>query len=231
MVLIAALVVKFVAGLLINPFNLFGVVWISISAILNAVIGIFLLKDSREFGCIHRCLVQTCCPSYSDQCQGGMSCLCTWFFCCLFTAVINLLPFEDSDLNVLIAGFRSIADRTQWRGGVPWAIEFSFFLAATVAALLAQLVGGYEGYKGFQDMQMGGNLLAEDGLPGQGGGPLWAENVLPGGPSDGGGDQGLAPPAQVPAMSGIRGSARAFQPFSGQGHRMIDVPSTGDAAA
>jgi len=233
--LTGSIVFKLISGTLLIPTNAFGYLYNSLNAILNMIIGIFLLKDDPLVAPAHRCITRTCCSGCEDQCQGGMSCLCTWFFCCMITAVFGLLPVDGSDLMTVIVGFRLIlnphlAEDTKWwlpvRSAV-WFAMLALFTLATTVGLLAQIIGGWQGMKGFQEVQMlepqGGNWsMGRGGLDGLGGGPATAGGM----PPSGGPPQGFREPPPSSAGGGqavggrAAGPQQGFTPFAGTGQRL-----------
>lgn len=215
-VLIGSLLVKFVAGMFINWKSMVWIVYSCLNPILNAVIGIFLLKDDPLFAGVHQCLVRVFCSSCADQCQGGMNCLCTWFFCNMITCIFALLPLPDSDSDIMIItdGFNKLSKPSLWPSQV-WAVEFSFFLVATILALLVQIIGAYEGWQAYR--QATAMAAGSDNFTGGGYGDPYGgypearqqrmtdpEAGTSGGRPTGGGGQ----------------SAANFQPFQGSGQRL-----------
>lgn len=224
-VLIISLFVKFLFGLLINWQSIFWIVWSCLNPILNTVIGIFLLKDDLLFGRVHKCLVGTFCASCADQCQGGMSCLCTWFFCNMITALFALLPLPDSDtdMTLIINGFQNLSQPSTWPSNA-WVVEYSFFLAATIFALLAQIVGAYQGWMAYRMASEMAPTGGDWGDAGGGGGygdpyggyPQAQQRMAD--PESGGGGGRFGTGGGAPAPG--RQSPQAFQPFQGSGQRL-----------
>lgn len=221
-VLITSLLVKLIAAGIYAPHNMYNWIWNSLNPILNTIIGIFLLNDDRFFGKIYRCCLTTFCVSCQEQCPGGMSCLCTWFFCNMITAIFGLIPMQGSDINVLVGGFKKLNDPSTWEGGQTWLVAFSFFLGGTLFALLSQIVGAYQGWKAYSQA----TEMASDGpmLSGGGFGDPYGGNAYGGASGGGGGGAGgryVSSGGRVEAAS-TGGSARGptFTAFSGQGNRL-----------
>jgi len=225
--LIFALIVKLVAGILLEPSNAFIVVQSCLNIPLETFIGIFLLKDDALFRPIHRCIVGTCCSSCRDQCQGGISCLCYWFITCLLFALSGLLPVEGSDISQIYVGIRLIVDPNfhsdaKWyfpARSVPWYATLSVYVVGMFIALVCQIVGAWQGFKGFQglDPMAGGEGAgAEQGvLPADHGGSPDMAGAGAGQPLGGAvRQQAMAPASQPGARAG------GFAPFSGQGQRL-----------
>lgn len=186
------------SGIPLQPSNTSAIIINSLNALLIIIIGIFLLKDDPMFAGTHRCLVNTFCAGCADQCQGGMLCLCSWFFICLISAILALLPTSGSQMQTIIAGVKifmdpSIASSVKW--GFPvtsltWQILMVSFLASEVIVIIGQLFGGVYGFKAFQEMQAIQQGLAGD-MAGTGGGMDggWGAGA-PGGGAGGGWGQG-----------------------------------------
>lgn len=213
-VLICALVVRVVVGAFI--IDVFSIVWNSLNAILVAFVGIFLLKDDDRFGPIHNCIVRTCFQACPGQCEGGMSCLCTWFMVCAITSVFSCLPFAGSDIIFIVNVYsQKIVPNTLPTSDL---IEYCLFIGSMIAAFIAQVIGGYQGYKGFTEMTqrntgfMGGGDWADDNSMGSAGGgaggSMYRVQSAPTG-NDRGGNQGTSQP-----------QAQGFKPFGGQGQRL-----------
>lgn len=233
--MILSIVVKLVTGILLFPTNAFAQVYSSLSMVLLVIIGIWLLKDDPMFSGIYRCLVTTCCGGCTEQCnaQAGVSCLCSWFFCCLLVAVFGLLPLSGSDLMTVIVGIQLIADPskaidpdTKWGLTVrstEWLVVLSLFTAATCVGLLAEIFGGWQGMKGFSELAeltAGGGLMG--GGDGQGADSSGGRGGFAGGGYGGGARQpGLSQPQQPAGGPGQPPRPpEGFQPFAGQGQRL-----------
>lgn len=225
--MIVGIVLQLGAGIPLMPSNAFNIVLNSLNGVFIIVVGIFLLKDDPMFAGAHKCLVNTFCSTCADQCQGGMACLCSWFFICLVTAVLALIPMSGSQIDTIIGGFRLIADEQasvdiNWgfkAGSNLWYALFLTFLTSEVLVLLAQLLGGWHGFKAMKEWQ-----LATEGQPqpnvggppesgggGFTGGGFTGAGARLGGGGDARGGNAAAPPRATPA---------ATVAFSGQGQRL-----------
>lgn len=227
LVLIASLLVKIVAGGVLQPNSIFFWIYSSLNPILNVVIGIFLLKDDNLFGRVHNCCITTICGSCQEQCPcpGGMPCLCSWFFCTTLTALLSIIPFPQSDMSYLIIGFKALNSPSTWGGGVEWVVAYSFFLAGTLFALVAQIIGAYQGFMAFKranDIASGDDYAG--GMAGAYGDPYGGR----GGGGDGGGSGGgryvgAGGQVQTTAPGASRAPAQnsmSWQPFTGSGQRL-----------
>lgn len=232
--MIVALVLQLGSGIPLMPSNALNIVLNSLNALFIIIVGIFLLKDDPMFARSHDCLVRNFCFSCADACQGGMPCLCSWFFICLLTAILALIPMDGSQISTIIGGFRLIADphekvNISWgfkARSIAWYVLFYVFLASEIVLLLAQLIGGWQGFRGFQEMhrtmsEMGG---AADN-PGGGGYMSGANDGrardAPGGRSGGaysGPSGGAGSRYATGSTSG--GQARAPALFQGAGNRL-----------
>lgn len=234
-VLIFSLLVKIVFGALVTTGTVYFWIYSSLNPILNILVGIFLLKDDRIFGSVYRCCITTICSPCQEQCPGGMSCLCSWFVLNLISVIFGLLPFDGSDLEILIANFKILDDRSQWAGDTTWLAEFCLFLAGVLFALLAQLAGAIQGWKAFREAQSlaesGGFTGGGYGDPYAGGDGGYGDSYGGGGGGayyGGGGGGGGAPPSryisggQVQTSNASGGAPRqqGFQAFQGTGNRL-----------
>merc|ERR1719148_187986 len=175
--MILGLILQLGSGIPLMPSNALNIVLNALNALLIIIVGIFLLKDDPMFAGAHACLVRNCCFGCADQCQGGMPCLCSWFFICILAAVLALIPMSGSQISTIIAGISLMADpkasvNIDWgfeAASIAWYVLFGVFVASEIVLLLAQLFGGWQGYKGYKDMQ---RVMAEAdvGSPGGGGG-------------------------------------------------------------
>jgi len=234
-VMVLALVAKLAGQILLQPSLALNIVVDSLDAVLVAAVGVFVLKDDPFFGKIHACIVRLCCRGCEDQCPGGVYCLCTWFAVCLITALSDLL----GDVQTVYIGCRlmfdpGFPDKFTWyfepRSG-PWFACMAVFLAGLLGALLAQIVGAWQGMKGFMECQ---EALLEP-LDGAGAWQAGAGQPQPGGQAGGpapfsgqayGPPQPSAPPGEGPPPARGPGQrvqpSMGFQPFGGQGQRLGD---------
>lgn len=231
------------SGIALMPADAFNIILNVCSALIIVLVGIFLLKDDAMFRGTYECLVGTFCSTCRDQCQGGLTCLCSWFAVCLISAVLSLIPFPGSQIYVIVDGFRLILDKTfnsntKWNYAertTVWYVLYSVYLASEVILLIAQIAGAYHGFKGFRDMS---RIIQEADVSGGGYGDPYDQNRgggYSGGGSSGGGYTGGGyggggqrlggGPAQQESMGGGRvvsgGPARSPPAlFSGQGQRL-----------
>jgi len=233
-VLIFSLIAKLSASIWLDSNDVWNIIGNSLTAVLNVIIGIFLLKDDRLFAGAHRCLVFTFCRGCADQCMGGMSCLCTWFMCTLITVVFGFLPISGSDIWKVVQGCKIISTRSQWQGGTAWIVMFSIFIGSMLLELLAQCVGCWEGWQAYKtaseagvDPIAGGDWADAGAGAGYGGGRFGGGGGYgPGGGYAGGGGGGQAFGGTGARLGGGGGGgqeaqpAAGFQPFSGQGQRL-----------
>lgn len=204
--MVASMVGKLIAGTvylgamqaLLDSFNLF----------LNTVVGVFLMRDDPQIGRIYEFLVRTCCGPCAENCGGGMSCLMTFILCNAITVVMQLL--FDGAIGTLINGFQLMfSGASMGLGAIP-EIAFALWVISFAAALFAQILGCWFGWKAYQQARATGTS-AQPGTYGGGGG---------GGPTGTGwrtsGGRNSA------ANEGSRESrpAAGFAPFTGGGQRL-----------
>mmetsp|Transcript_107972 Transcript_107972/g.170580 ORF Transcript_107972/g.170580 Transcript_107972/m.170580 type:complete len:254 (+) Transcript_107972:89-850(+) len=214
-VLMIALVVKFFSGMWLNP-NAFFWIYSSLNPIMTTLVGIWLLNYTAPFDKWHRCLVSTCCQSCADQCQGGPSaCLCTWFMVCLIDAIFAILPFNGSDIMIVIGSIRLLSSDSPSVGDSPsLTVCIAIFATGTLCAFLSQAFGAYEGWMAIKQSQEFGP---------QAGGE-WADaggrysTGFSGGYPGGGGYGGQSPSAPPAPASAPR--QNQFQAFQGTGNRL-----------
>lgn len=226
--MILSIVLQLGAGIpLFGVSDTFNLILNILNAVLIVIVGIFLLKDDPMFAGTYECLVSTFCNGCRDQCQGGLPCLCSWFFVCLIAAVLALIPIQGSQIFIIIDGFQLIANPSyssgmQWSyavGSTAWYVLFCIFIGSELLLLLAQLAGAYHGFKGFRDMQ---SVMSEGDVSGGGYGDPYAQQ-------GGGGGQRLGGQQEVQqqrmgggqAVSGPTVQARSAPVlFQGQGQRL-----------
>eukprot|EP00450_Noctiluca_scintillans_P027457 CAMPEP_0194536014 /NCGR_PEP_ID=MMETSP0253-20130528/74778_1 /TAXON_ID=2966 /ORGANISM="Noctiluca scintillans" /LENGTH=251 /DNA_ID=CAMNT_0039381879 /DNA_START=45 /DNA_END=800 /DNA_ORIENTATION=+ len=215
-VLIFAIICKLVSGALVLQGNVFLIIYTSFDALLNILIGIFLLNDDPAFNRCYSCIVNTCCSTCPDQCPGGMSCLCTWFACCFVTTVIAVIPFNSSDIMQVISGVELLSDATNWASAnlIVSSVGYLIYILSVTVAWVCQVIGGWAGWKAFQRAnQVAEQLGTGDwAASGGGGGGQWGQGG--GGQYLGGGSR----PAQAPASEAP--TRQAFTAFQGQGNRL-----------
>eukprot|EP00930_Biecheleria_cincta_P042730 TRINITY_DN29402_c0_g2_i1.p1 TRINITY_DN29402_c0_g2~~TRINITY_DN29402_c0_g2_i1.p1 ORF type:complete len:257 (+),score=39.47 TRINITY_DN29402_c0_g2_i1:85-855(+) len=206
------------SGIPLQPSNSQNLIINSLDVVIIIITGIFLLKDDLMISQWHQCLVRTFCATCADQCQGGVPCLCSWFFICFLNVIMALIPSSGSQISIIIAGIHlvlndSAPDKMSWGFPVrsmPWYILFFTFFASEVILLLAQLIGGWHGYKAFQEVM---RRMAEES------GGTGADPGVGGGFQGADGDpsmfrQGVAAPPQQ------RQQPPSFTPFQGGGQRL-----------
>eukprot|EP00401_Gymnodinium_catenatum_P010454 CAMPEP_0117459636 /NCGR_PEP_ID=MMETSP0784-20121206/1584_1 /TAXON_ID=39447 /ORGANISM="" /LENGTH=117 /DNA_ID=CAMNT_0005253263 /DNA_START=311 /DNA_END=661 /DNA_ORIENTATION=+ len=72
-----------------------------------------------------------------------------------------LIPAGGSEMMVIVVGIRAIIDASSvdqnvWGFkvmSIPWIVFFSVFCLSAFVTIFAQLLGGWQGYKGFSEMQ------------------------------------------------------------------------------
>jgi hypothetical protein len=208
LVIMISILGKLIFGILLDPSfnNTYSLIVNLLTPILLAIIGIFLLKDDPLFKGCYECIVNTCFSSCREQCPGGMTCLCSWFFCNLLTAIIDLLPLNGSGISTVVSGCQQLGNPSQWGpGGWVWVVEFCGYLLSVAFALLAQIFGGYHGFKAYQQAQEFGAQAGGD----------WA--------NDGGGTSGYPAAREVrqgPNAEAARPAQQGFQAFGGAGQRL-----------
>eukprot|EP00929_Paragymnodinium_shiwhaense_P013568 TRINITY_DN121420_c0_g1_i1.p1 TRINITY_DN121420_c0_g1~~TRINITY_DN121420_c0_g1_i1.p1 ORF type:complete len:268 (-),score=41.93 TRINITY_DN121420_c0_g1_i1:173-976(-) len=225
---ILGLIVLLASQIALMPNNTAGIVFSSLNALLIIVVGIFLLEHDPMFKGAYECLVRTFCYSCAAQCQGGMSCLCTWWFINLLNFILALLP--GGALWEIVAGIQVLANMQTVQEGkfafpvksTPWLVLWSMIVAAEAVILVAQFLGGWQGFKGFQeyaalrsgqegmyDMTGGGGGGGADSGWGGGGGGQARDWGAPAGR--------MQEPTQGQPQAG-RGPG--FQAFQGTGQRL-----------
>mmetsp|Transcript_14160 Transcript_14160/g.24965 ORF Transcript_14160/g.24965 Transcript_14160/m.24965 type:complete len:289 (+) Transcript_14160:88-954(+) len=225
--MIISLVVQLGSGIPLMPSNALNIVMNSLNALFIIIVGIFLLKDDPMFARSHACLVRNFCFSCADSCQGGMPCLCSWFFICLLTAILALIPMDGSQISTIIGGFRLIANphekvNISWgfrARSIAWYVLFYVFLASEVVLLLSQLVGGWQGFKAFREMH---RAMSENGGAGDNPGGLGGGGYA-GGAYDGRAGDG-------PSGAGARSGGAYGGPSGGAGSRYGGGNTSGDQA-
>jgi hypothetical protein len=235
--MIISIVLQLGAGIPLTS-DVYNLILNVLNAVLIVIVGIFLLKDDSMFSGAYECLVSTFCSGCRDQCQGGMPCLCSWFFVCLLSAALSLIPIPGSQIYVIVDGFRLIFDATftsqsKWNyaeRSTPWYVLFSIYLVSQTLLLIAQMFGAYHGFKGFRDMQsamseggdFGGGVTGGgygDPYSNQGGDRFGGGGQRLGGDGGGGQQQQRMASGNVATVSG--GQARSPPLlFSGQGQRL-----------
>jgi len=204
--LIGSLLLKLVSAVMLGLF-LF-VLTGSVNVILNAIIGIFLLNSDPLFKPIYECLVRTFCSSCADQCPGGLTCLCSYFFCNLITVVLNLLIGDPSDADFVYSSVKEIMVPSIWTDNIVRAVGLSIFTVSMLVGILSQLIGAVAGFRAFNQVQASASAFEQSG------GGDWQQ----GGGGGGGGGYPSAPPAGDVAPA--QRPAPGFQPFAGQANRL-----------
>lgn len=204
LVQIVGFIMQLGSGIPLQPSNSQNLIINSLNLVIIIITGIFLLKDDEQISHWHKCLVRTFCAGCEEQCQGGLTCLCSWYFICFLNVILALIPSSGSQISIIIDGMHQVLndstpDKMSWGFPVrsmPWYILFFTFFASEVILLLAQLIGGWHGYKAFQEFMRRLHELAEGsegtgGAPGVGGG-------FQGAPMSG--QEGAAPQSERPPM-------------------------------
>lgn len=220
-VLIISLIAKIVCGSLMGN-GLFSMISASLSVILISIVGIFLLNEDPFYGRIYNCCLTTICSSCQESCPGGLSCLCSWWFCNLACAIISLLPVDGSDIVLIIDGIQLLnSNPSNWgRGNIILnGVLQSVFLASMIFGLLAQIVGGLQGYQAYKEageLATGGMMMGGAGAPSGDGG------FSSGGGRYIGAGGRLEAPQQQGSDAGGRawGRGNTFQAFQGSGQRL-----------
>lgn len=241
--LIGAILVRLISGVILDPRLGANALINCMLPIMNSVSGIFLLKDDVLFGRVYKCLLWVFCRANGETvCPGGTRCLCQWFFFCSISAFFGLLPVsKSSDILTTISGFMLIFDTKQELKQDDWAVPIrspiwvtmlALYSTATAVGLLAQLVGGYVGYKGFQHLgriQYEENVRPHElaGMPGFPAAPGGDMEAFPGVPQPLGESTTVGRDAAAAAMLAQQGGRLApqgpgFQPFAGEGHKLTD---------
>jgi hypothetical protein len=238
LVLILSVLMKIAAGAVLMPNNWGTYLGNSISGIFSMIIGIFLLKDDATFSPAYNCLVNTFCSNCREQCPGGMTCLCTWWFYCLLVSVLDLIPLNGSEIMYIIAFGTCISNPDACNGlhtapyapagSSTWYVLCALFTVGMVGALLAKLIGGWVGLKAWQEMQtysdgfQGGGHWAEEGR-GQGQYQQQQQQQQQARDWGGGrlgGTSGMTDPIH-PVSGGVQGSGQqGFHAFQGTGNRL-----------
>lgn len=136
---------------------------------------------------------------------------------------------QGSQIMTIIAGIRLLIDASAGVdipfqyvvGSITWYILFGIFIASEIIVLLAQLIGGWQGFKAFQEMQLlqagGADMTGASG--GRDGG--WGGGQAVGG---GGGGGGQYRPSGGVVVDGNASGGQArqpdFQAFAGAGTRL-----------
>ncbi|CAL1156024.1 unnamed protein product [Cladocopium goreaui] len=93
LILILCTIGELIAGILGGAFGQMLVS--SLNLILNALIGVWMLKDDSTIGRIYAFLGRSCCKPCTEQCQGGLTCLMPFIICNLITVLLGLILNND----------------------------------------------------------------------------------------------------------------------------------------
>lgn len=222
----------------------------SMTQIVNAVIGIFLMNFDPCFAGVYKFLVSAFCqPCYQQGlCGGGLTCLLTWT-CCNTLAVVLQILFTP-DISNIYQSIQILADYQKFfpdSGDAARYPTFCLFTTSVILEILAQLLSAFHGWRAYKEItatvefpstlwlqdgfELGvlGALAAVDSPPPSGiareGPPMQTDWVAgPIGESPG---QALGSPgsSRSPASSNQqrereRLRADGFQAFQGQPHRL-----------
>lgn len=208
--MIFSTLMRLIAGGLLLGF--LKVIMTSMNLLLNTVIGIFLLRDDRDIGRIHQLLINSCCSTCHEQCDGSLRCLMPFVICLVVTVLLDLLQGE------VVFVCQLLADPKLWAASasahnmliIVWAIS-------APTAFVSQTLGAFFGWQAFKELRgadpgaaLGGNLGGYAPPPFRPAGD--AVGVRP--------SDGLA----AVGSQALRGAPaqHTFKPFSGQGQRLGD---------
>jgi len=194
---------QLVAGMLLGSFLR---VLVNLSNMLiNAIFGIWLLKDDPGIGRVYESLATTCCSMCAEQCPGGMGCLVPFGLTCLVSVVFDTLL--NNAIGMIIASVRLIFDPETWDNTLLGTLT-SLYLISTIAAYVSQLgavIFTWLAYRAARDMApngMTGGDWQDSG--GMGGGQVYRQGTQ---------DAREVRPSAPPAPA-------AFQAFSGSGRTL-----------
>jgi len=183
----------------------------SLNIILNAIVGIFLLKDDPLLGRTYEFLATTCCQMCAQQCGGGMNCLLTFVICNAITVLFDVLL--NNVIGGLIHDIGVIFDPNQWTSGI-YGFLLGVNVLAIIVAFMAQTVGAVQGFLAYRQARDFGTTATPgewSGGGGGGGGPYFA---------GGRGSRAGYPAAREDAPARESQPSANFQPFSGGGNRL-----------
>eukprot|EP00435_Cladocopium_sp_Y103_P033026 s1787_g8.t1 len=148
LILILCTIGELVAGILGGAFGQMLVS--SLNLILNALIGVWMLKDDATIGRIYAFLGRSCCKPCTEQCQGGLTCLMPFIICNLITVLLGLIL--NNDIGEIIGAFKAMLNSVTFYE----AFVFMLLFASTVGALLSQVVGCIYGYLAYREIRDSG---------------------------------------------------------------------------
>eukprot|EP00434_Breviolum_minutum_P026107 symbB.v1.2.023083.t1/scaffold2080.1/size104589/5 len=190
LILILCTIGELVAGILDGQFA--AMLVSSLNLILNALIGVWMLKDDVTIGRIYQCLATSCCQPCTEQCQGGLTCLMPFIICNLITVVLGLI-LPPSGITISINAFKSMLNAVTFLE----AFVMMLLFVSTLGSFIAQVVGCIYGYLAYREIRDGGITSS-------------------------GGDWGNSyPEAQEAPSHEVRAPAQQnFQAFQGSGQRL-----------
>uniref|UniRef100_A0A7S0ZML2 Uncharacterized protein n=1 Tax=Noctiluca scintillans TaxID=2966 RepID=A0A7S0ZML2_NOCSC len=140
--MVFSIICLIVAGILLN--RLGTSFFESLNLILNTIIGSFLMNEDPALGKVYKFFMQTCLQSCQEPCQGGMNCLLPFIVSNLITVVVAMVFTSDlQNITGLFSVMSSLPPVT--------IVGAVIFLAASVVALTAQMVGAVYGYLAYKE--------------------------------------------------------------------------------
>jgi len=204
LVMMASLAAKLLVGLVEG--KVVYVLTASFNLIIEIVVGIFLLSYDEHLGPVYNFLVTTCCSQCREQCQGGMNCLLVFVIFNFVTVLFDVLLYNA--LSRISAGVQLLTKSVTWQDPSQ-GLACLLLVLSSMAALLAQTVGMYYGFKAFNEAQQGMSSVVGSNDSGFSGptAPPWA-----------GTGRRLDGETEMAARESQPGPG--FQVFSGQGQRL-----------
>lgn len=189
--------------------SVFSVILSSLNIFLNAIFGIWMLKQDPLIGRMFQCLASSCCGPCAEQCQGGLGCLMPFMFANGITIFFALI---SGDIVAVFKNVNLLFSPVDWANSM-WGFFYVMWGISVILEYLTQLcaiVFGYSAYKQVRDsgVTMTGGAWAQQG----GGGATSGGGVYRAGTGQAsGGDDRREP---------LRPAQQNFQAFGGGGQRL-----------
>eukprot|EP00416_Gambierdiscus_australes_P021124 CAMPEP_0171062304 /NCGR_PEP_ID=MMETSP0766_2-20121228/4990_1 /TAXON_ID=439317 /ORGANISM="Gambierdiscus australes, Strain CAWD 149" /LENGTH=247 /DNA_ID=CAMNT_0011518101 /DNA_START=73 /DNA_END=817 /DNA_ORIENTATION=+ len=110
--LLICTLLRIMSGSFVPDVKIGGVIWNSVSIVLVAIFGIFLMKDDALLGQAHRFLATTCCQWCDQNCGGGMNCLLPFVIYSALNVILDLLFGVIGDVVKMVELFFNPSDWT-----------------------------------------------------------------------------------------------------------------------
>mmetsp|Transcript_66296 Transcript_66296/g.153971 ORF Transcript_66296/g.153971 Transcript_66296/m.153971 type:complete len:248 (-) Transcript_66296:254-997(-) len=211
--LLICTLLRIMSGSFVPDVKIGGVIWNSVSIVLVAIFGIFLMKDDALLGQAHRFLATTCCQWCDQNCGGGMNCLLPFVIYSALNVILDLLFGVIGDVVKMVELFFNPSD---WTTGLE-----GFWVGLNVISIIsiyaAQITGAVQGWLAYRQAQdFGVTATPGDWSTGGGGSSGGGGQYYPGGPSQ----QAAARADRSDAPARESRPSQNFMPFSGGGQRL-----------